>query len=268
MRIAAACLAASLSLALPAAAETVRFPSADGTTIQARFFRPAGVGPFPAVLALHGCGGPDNARGELARRQQDWADRWVSQGFAVLMPDSFGSRGLGSICGRADRSVRPGRERVADVQGARAWLQARSDIDAARINLLGWSNGGSAVLYAIAPGARVNDGRPDFARAIAFYPGCRTPAERGLSARVPLLILMGEADNWTPPGPCRTYAAQAGAQLVLYPGAYHGFDDPASRVRERTGLAFTGDGSGRAMVGTDPAARADAIRRVSSYLAR
>jgi dienelactone hydrolase len=85
---------------------------------------------------------------------------------------------------------------------------------------------------------------------------------------VPLLVLVGEADDWTPAVPCRDYAARAGrVELVAYPGAHHGFDDPASRVRQRTGLGFTADGSGRAMVGTDPAARADAIRRVTAFLA-
>jgi dienelactone hydrolase len=63
-------------------------------------------------------------------------------------------------------------------------------------------------------------------------------------------------------------AAGAQAEIITYPGAFHGFDDPASRPRERSGLAYAADGSGRAMVGTDPLARADAIRRVGELLRR
>jgi dienelactone hydrolase len=252
------------------AEEMVSFASPDGTVLQARYFAPAGSGPFPAVVALHGCGGPDNAQGRLTLRHRDWAERWVSQGFAVLLPDSFGSRGLGSICGSRARSVTPRRERTGDADAARRYLQSRRDIRADRINLVGWSNGGSTVLWALAPGARARDGGPDFARAVAFYPGCRTPADRGVIPRVPVLILIGEADDWTPVEPCRDYVARARglAQIVTYPGAFHGFDDPNSRPRRRTGLAYTRDGTGEAMVGTDPAARADAITRVSGFLAR
>lgn len=267
----AALVALLLALPLPASAEeVVTFPSADGAMIRARLLAPAGGGPFPAVVALHGCGGPDNARGALQRRHRDWAERWVAQGFVVLLPDSFGSRGLGSICGTRERSVTPRAERAGDADAARRWLQARRDIRADRINLVGWSNGGSTVLWAIAPGARPRGGGPDFARAVAFYPGCRTPLQRGATPRLPLLVLIGEADNWTPAEPCRDYVARSRglAQIVTYPGAFHGFDDPGSRPRRRTGLAYTGDGSGEAMVGTDPAARADAIARVSGFLAR
>jgi len=265
-------VAMALIFAAPAAAETsVRFTNAEGVAIEARLLLPAGPGPFPAIVALHGCGGRDNARGALTRRHRDWADRWVGQGHAVLLPDSFGSRGLGPQCSVAERSVRPGRERASDVAAARVFLQARADIRADRLVLVGWSNGGSTVLHTMSGSRRPTDGRPDFIRAIAFYPGCRSPLAQGLLPRRPLTIFVGEADNWTPPGPCRDFVAAARAagarvDLVTYPGAFHGFDDPASRPRERSGLAYTADGTGRAMVGTDPAARADAIRRIGEIL--
>lgn len=251
---------------------TATFPNASGIAITARFLHPAGPGPFPAVIALHGCGGSNNRRGELVARERDWAERWVAAGHAVLLPDSFGSRGLGPQCSVADRTVRQSVERVEDVMAARAFLQGRADIRADAITLLGWSNGAGTVLYALAARHRPADGRPDFRRAIAFYPGCRNVLARAIAPRLPVTILIGDADNWTPPEPCRDYvamarAAGAGADIVTYPGAYHGFDAPDSPIRERRGLAFTADGSGRALVGTNPAAREDAIRRVGALLA-
>jgi dienelactone hydrolase len=272
MRLAPAALALILA-APPAMAETVTFPG-EGVTLRAVQYRPSGEGPFPAVLALHGCAGLYGARGDLSPRHADWAERLARQGFIVLLPDSFGSRGAGSQCRAEDRVARPSRERVADAYAAKAYLQARKDVKANAISLLGWSNGGSTVLYTVDPRRPPLAGAPDFAKAIAFYPGCRTPLESGRwRTRLPLLILIGAADDWTPAGPCRDLIAAAKergtpAEIVLYPGAYHDFDHPNLPVRTHKGVAYSAKGDGVVHTGTDPAARADALRRVPAFLAR
>ena len=51
---------------------------------------------------------------------------------------------------------------------------------------------------------------------------------------------------------------------IGHPGAYHDFDAPKTAVHERSGLARAP--TGRAHVGTDPAARADALARVPAFL--
>jgi dienelactone hydrolase len=256
-----------------AAQERVEIPGGDEKPLKAILFKPAGQGPFPAVIALHGCGGL-GTRGGLGARHADWAERLRALGVMVLFPDSFGSRGLDSQCLVADRTVRPGRERVTDTYAARAYLLARSDVSADRISLLGWSNGASSVLWSIAADKKPRDGQPDFRAAVAFYPGCRLVAQaaerRDWENRIPLLVLIGEADTWTPAAPCRQLvrsATQAGRQasVVSYPGAAHDFDHPSLKLTRRTGLAFTGDGSGEAYVGTDPSAREDALLRVPDF---
>ena len=115
--------------------------------------------------------------GKLGARHADWALRLRAEGLMVLFPDSFGSRGLGSQCLVADRIVRPSRERVSDAYAARAFLLSRGDVRTDRISLLGWSNGGSAVLWAVANERKPKDDRPDFHAAVAFYPGCRLVAQ-------------------------------------------------------------------------------------------
>ena len=90
---------------------------------------------------------------------------------------------------------------------------------------------------------------------------------------MPTLILIGRADDWTPAAACEQMVAgargrSARATLIVYPGAHHGFDRADYPLRELTGLASTADGSGRAHVGTNPAARADALKRVPQWLAR
>jgi len=264
---------AAASSAAAQAAETVSFPGA-GVTLNAVLRRPAGSGPFPSVVALHGCAGLFGKDGGLAPRHADWAERLMAEGLIVLFPDSFGSRGAPSQCETAERAARSSRERVDDAFAAKSYLQARSDVKADAVALLGWSNGGSTVLYAVQKGREAGDGRPDFARAVAFYPGCRTPMERSKwQTRLPLLILIGAADDWTPAEPCEALAATAKAagepvSIVVYPDAYHDFDHPDLPVRLHSGLAFSADGSGRAHTGTNPAARQDAVRRVPDFLKR
>lgn len=231
-------------------------------------YRPSGAGPFPAIVALHGCGGIGRNPEKPSRRHADWGERLAAAGFVVLFPDSFGSRGLGSQCNVRDRTVRPGRERVADAVVARRWLAGQPFVAGGDVNLLGWSNGGSVVINALAKGGG------GFRRAVAFYPGCRLLAERGdWRAPIPTLILIGDADDWTPAAPCRDLAEQArragsDVTLVAYPGAYHNFDDPNEPVRVRSGVAYSAAGTGVVHQGTNPGARADALTRVPAFLRR
>jgi dienelactone hydrolase len=174
------------------------------------------------------------------------------------------------------REIRASRERIGDVKAALAYLAERPDVDPKRINLLGWSNGGSTVIYAVQPrNAPRGAGRKvDFAAAVAFYPGCRLLDQRGdWRTRVPLLVLAGDADDWTPAGTCislvdRARRAGDAAEIVTYPGAYHNFDAPGLPVRVQRGLAFTGDGGDAAHSGTNEPARADALARVPAFFRR
>jgi dienelactone hydrolase len=232
------------------AQEAITLPGRDGLTIKAKLYRPAGAGPFPAIVALHGCGGP------WQPRDDDWGNRLAGAGFLVVFPDSFGSRGLGSQCMTRARSLRP-RDRAEDAFATAEWLASRKDVARSRIGLLGWSNGGSTVLSA----ARTGRGPKglEFRQAIAFYPGCRIFAEEShYRTRLPVTILHGLADNWTPAEPCKTLP---GTRFIGFERAHHDFDHPNLPLRQRK-AAYTADGSGVVTVGTNPEARAAAIARV------
>ncbi len=236
-------------------------------------YRPPGDGPFPAVVAMHGCGGLTTKSGSITARFHDWGARLQAAGFAVLFPDSFGSRGLGSQCTNKQRTVRASRERVDDANAARRWLQAQPWVRPDRVSVIGWSNGATTTLYTVGQKTARPAVGADFQSAIALYPGCRTLQAARWIPRLPTLILSGLADDWTPAAPCQRMAAAAqgvGApvEILTYPGAYHDFDVPDTPVHERKGLAFSGDGSGTAHLGTNEAARTDVIRRVPQWLAR
>jgi dienelactone hydrolase len=140
-------------------------------------------------------------------------------------------------------------------------------VDAARIVVLGWSHGGSAVLAAL--NHRLGPQSLQARAAIAFYPGCSPYARRpGLYLPVaPLLILIGELDDWTPATPCVELAKWTPKVLVrVYPGSYHSFDDPSSPVRVRHDVP-TARGSG-VTVGSNPAARKAAYEEMLQFLER
>ena len=254
------------------AAEQVDIP-AGKVTLHATLYRPHGPGPFPAVIGLHGCGGLDRRSATDTLLYGAWAKLLSADGFVVLFPDSYGSRGLGSQCRVRQSTVRASRERVADANAARRWLQAQSFVRRGHVSLLGWSSGAIAALWAVRPNAAPRDGSPDFRSAVALYPGCKRLRQTAWSARVPTLILIGGADDWTLASTCEQMVAgargrSARAEIVVYPGAHHEFDRADSPVRPRTGLARSANASGRAHRGTDPAARADARKRVPQWLAR
>src|SRR4051794_7013796 len=95
------------------ALEPVEIPHGDAT-LRGFVYRPEGPGPFPGIVALHGCRGLINRSGRITSQFSDWGDRLAAAGIAALFPDSFGSRGLTSQCRTHERRIRASRERVSD----------------------------------------------------------------------------------------------------------------------------------------------------------
>ncbi len=106
---------------------------------------------------------------------------------------------------------------------------------------MGWSQGGGTVLNTLRTDSSARPGglppSRDFQAAVAFYPGSCSAARQpgGWSSRIPLLVLLGEKDVWSPLQPCEallTEAASAGNPVTLriYSGAYHDFDCPGSPI--------------------------------------
>jgi dienelactone hydrolase len=252
--------------------EQVEFTEGD-LTLKAEIYRPEGAGPFPAVVGLHGCEGLYEHSGSVAARYRQWGQHLAKSGFVVLFPDSYGSRGLGSQCTVRSRAVRPDRERVADANAARHWLASQSFVKPDRISLIGWSNGGISALWAVRPHRILASDDNDFRTAVALYPGCQRLDATAWSARVPTLVLAAGADDSNQVSFCEHMVAaargrSARAEIVVYPGAYQDFDHPDRAVQVRNGYAFSIDGSGKVHTGTDPTARADALKRVPQWLSR
>jgi dienelactone hydrolase len=265
-----AVVSAAYAAALPAPRQ-VEIPYKGGS-LHAQLYKPDGDGPFPTVIALHGCGGLTGHSEPVLPRYRDWAEQLLKGGQAVLLPDSYGSRELGPQCRVNERTVRGRRERVEDVAAARQWLLQQPWVARERISLMGWAGGGSALLWAVRPQSLTRDIAPDFRSAIAFYPDCRASAGLGWSARIPTLILIGGKDDVSSTPACRQMidgarGRSALTRFVVYPGAYHDFDRanlPLHAVSGTSDAAVPEHGH----VGGDPDARADSEKLVTEWLAR
>ncbi|MEO8310021.1 MAG: dienelactone hydrolase family protein [Caldimonas sp.] len=272
------CIVALLLAAVAAfatAQERVSFPSFDGAgnapVVLSGYFFAAATSPAPAIAMFHGCGGAYDKSGALARRMREYATLFNGLGLHVLVVDSLTARYEKELCTQRNgaRRVTQSNRRL-DALGAVAYLADRADVDAARIGLIGWSNGGSTVLSAT--NLRHHDVaaatvKPAF--AIAFYPGCETDLRRGYTPSAPLLMLVGQLDDWTAAAPCLALArsvTEMRPEIVVYPGAWHGFDSDAP-VRLRKDVP-NGVNPGKGVhVGGNPAAWRASRDRVVRFLA-
>jgi dienelactone hydrolase len=194
--------------AAAAAQERVQFPSLGEngpsrapTILDGYLFRPAGGDRRPAVVFLHGCGGLfSRTTGLIESRERAWASELNGRGYAVLMLDSFGPRNHGEMCSQSGFDRELYLKRPGDAYAALFYLQAQPYVRSDRIGVMGWSEGGGAILYAIRTQSL---GRPaelpqgDFRAAVVFYPAsCNERRQQGWTSTVPLLGLLGAEDVW------------------------------------------------------------------------
>lgn len=243
-----------------AQAQFVRFPSvavgpsAAGPEILAQLSRPEGVGRFPAIVLAHSCAG-------MNRHTDVWMRKMVAWGYVVLAPDSFGPRGERSVCTKAD--VISGGMRVADIAGALDFLDAQPFVVRGRIGLIGHSHGGWTTMRAVQKGYDL--AAHGLRAAVAYYPWCAPQFDRDVA--VPLLILTGDKDDWTPADRCRALQAAGFArpdlvEAIYYPNAYHSFDVQAA---DRVVLGAAGKTH---RLSYDFVAAADAEARTRAFFAK
>jgi dienelactone hydrolase len=223
--------------ATQAAAESVHFPSATtpptplqqrlarergetiaqqpGIELSGELYRPAGDGPFPAVVMLHGCGG------RFSRAVEDtFGADFTALGYVLLIVDSFGPRGVRHRCTGEGPTV----DRIMDAYGALLCLAEQRFVDADRIAVVGYSQGAMVALSAVELNGAGTLFDRHFRAAVAYYPLCGD-----IAVAAPTVIMIGELDDWTPARDCRNAVARRSSEgspvkLVVYPGAYHGFN--------------------------------------------
>ncbi|MBI4609115.1 MAG: dienelactone hydrolase family protein [Candidatus Rokubacteria bacterium] len=241
-------VALGLVLSLTACASQVGVQSTTPPQPAGRLYRPEGPGRFPALVLLPTCAG-------LRPHVFDWAELLKAEGYVALAVDTLSPRGATDLCLKGKHTVH---EVAGDAVEALVHLRSLPFVDQDRIGVIGWSHGAMAALVAIRSGPR---GR-GFRLAIAFYPDCGYVA---YDTTIPVLLLLGEVDDWTPPGQCVKVTKQLqreGRPVVwkVYPGAHHGFDVAGFGNRTVVYRGYT--------MRYDPAATADAKERVRAFLAQ
>jgi dienelactone hydrolase len=238
--------------------------------VPAYTYKPEGKGPLPAVVLLHGCEG-------VSENSHRWAQWLRDQGYVAVVVDSWTPRKLKETCS-FDVEDPPNTARFDDAIGALRYLQAMPDVGRDRVGVMGWSNGG-VFSMAVVNGpslerakARGVVAEPGFAAAIGVYPGgCDSLAKE--RAVKPLLVVIGDADDWTAAGTCQHLvdemrAKGADVSIELLPGAYHYFDFVG---QQKTFLAHVGNdnkpgGCCGATVEYNAPALERARKRISEFL--
>ena len=203
--------------------------TADGP-MDAYLARPAGAGPFPAVVVAQEAFG-------VNAHIRDVCDRFAREGYVAIAPELFHRAGRGVEVSYADVPAamtqlgpltNAGLER--DLAAAFDHLAHRADAAAGRSALVGFCVGGFAAFLGA---CRLNP-----AATVAFYGGgiVRKRPISGLepvlgeaaSIRTPILCLFGGEDKGIPPEDVNAIRARLDAlpvahDVVVYPGAGHAF---------------------------------------------
>lgn len=272
--VAALALGAGLGIAIPMAqaapkmgggyTDVIPIPVNDPAVkeIAGALFKPDGAGPFPVMVYIPSCGGP-NWPLEL-QQEKAWIDRLKAKGIATFIVDPFMPRGLENgycpklltvlddVKNKNEEVLKIGAQSGSDTTAAIRTVKTLPGIDPKKVFVMGFSYGGTASLYATeanAPGEH----ETDVAGVVAYFPLCAEDAE----ATVPTLIFMGDKDDWTgPPAACQALNGKGKFETVIYPGATHAFTIMFDKPVEFAGHKMD----------HDEKASADAAQRVEAFL--
>jgi dienelactone hydrolase len=209
----------------------ISIPVNDPSTkeIAGTLFKPQGVGPFPAVVYMPPCGGP-NFPPEF-QQEKFVIERMLSKGVATLIVDPLVPRGqdkgncdklltvLKDVQNKNEAVLQILRQGGDDAVAALKVVKAMPEIDPKKVFLMGFSAGANSALYADDPKApSAHDTK--IAGVVAYYPICYENVE----ASVPTLILIGAEDDWTgPAAACQGLKSKNNFEIVVYPGVNHAF---------------------------------------------
>lgn len=246
-----------------ASAQGIALVPRPATPLTGLLHKPAGAGPFPAVVLLHGCRGIQSHHGDWARTLADW-------GYLVLQVDSLGPRGLTDYCTHLINNARANaRFIVPDAYAALAYLRTQPFVQPERIAVMGWSQWAALASVLIRGPQQFYDDR--FQAVVAISPDCGSTASGEFYA--PVLVLIGEKDDWSPAARCESMARNGASSpnsitLKVYPDAHHDFDNPAAGERSyyaETENLYKSPAKG-ATLGYDRTAHRDALQRVRTFL--
>ncbi len=266
----------------PRNSNEVKFCNEEGEPVIAHVAYPNGTPPaegWPTVVVLHGSGGlykqlkkSDPSLGacsdQLESQFAEWKKTLTAEGYAVVMPASFYSRGfcdwnkdakkIPKGLAKDDRLL----FRLWDARAAAKWACDNAKVDCDRMAVMGFSNGGSATLISMHDDlSTVKDKRYNkhgtqewFVGGIAYYPGCGMQGaltyslkakDKGkfYSPQAPVIVHHAEKDPLL--DDCaeirdpqvemiakEKHGGEDWFDLIIHKGAGHGFDNDKGKAKD------------------------------------
>jgi carboxymethylenebutenolidase len=206
------------------------FPGHGGDPVPAFLARPAGPGPWPALVVVHEVFGPTDWIRSACRRL-------AGEGFLSLAPDLWArDRGRGFPEGTEDLKALkefvgtvPAARITGDLAGAARFLAARPDVRRGAVGTVGFCMGGIFAFHlACEEGTPVRAcvdfyGRIRYDASTPEHP--RSPLERVRELKCPLLAVFGAMDHLVPLKDVLALKESLGGRgsVIAYPRAGHGF---------------------------------------------
>lgn len=247
MRVAPILILTLLGLSQVQAAIVYREITATERSVHLECANATGGGAHPTALLLHGAGGFARQIEAYRHLAGAIADAGINACLVYYYSDDDQRR----------------MESGDNVFGSRyaAWARLVDDVadtiaqDGDKVALVGFSNGGI-----LASGAAARD--PAIASAVIYYGTTPWPMDGPVRRFPPLLVLHGDADTVIPVSEGQALAALAKklggeAELVVYPGGWHGFGPQWTTPDGSDALARTIAFLRRTLMtpGTEPASR-------------
>lgn len=248
---------------VPVTPALIRYRSADGTPVPGLLYRPAGDGPHPVVVSIHG--GPQ----AQSRPAYDALSQYLlAHGVGIFQPNVRGSSGYGLAW--QERIHRDwGGIDLADFAAAAAYLRELDWVDAGRLAVFGKSYGGFAALSCVsrlpdlwAAGVSVcgpanletlaRSMPPEWATTVYTMFGDpdetaaelreRSPVSYAGQITAPLLVVQGATDPRVPKAEADQIVDVARANgvdvtYVVFPDEGHGFNSRDNDLRAYTAVA-------------------------------
>jgi carboxymethylenebutenolidase len=203
--------------ALAAESHEVSYRSGD-ETVHAILYKPAGNGPFPALVVIHEWWGLN----DWVKQQ---ADRYAQLGYVTLAIDLYRGQ-VATTPDQAHEIMRgvPEDRAQRDLLAATAYLRSLNTVNPKRMGVIGWCMGGGYALdLAIAD--------PHLKAAVINYGHLATDDATLKRIHAPILGIFGGQDRGITPADVKKFEKQMKAlnkkvEIHIFPDAGHGFENP------------------------------------------
>lgn len=189
--------------------------------LKAMLSKPAGSGPFPAVVLLHTCGGPSDTTTKF------WPEYLAELGYVTLAVDSMGPRGINP--GKCRPLLKNKKLISRDAYGALEYLSGLPFVDKTKVGVIGYSLGGILINYFVRHNFKSPTGL-NFNVGISMYGHCSSrrlgSAPYNANPRLPLVFILGDKEQASFFNSCEDVESLPNTERHVLTGVYHAFDNP------------------------------------------